>query len=162
LNNPYTVPKSNRGLTIFAWVVVILISTLPDICFDKLTGGIPTWLLYSKLGLLLVTGLTAFFWKPIRPLRNFLSLCWFSLAPMLATLEPVGGNKNALWMAAYFFGGAHYFGTPGGIIGGLLSIFMGWILGKGMVETRGFFWAWWIHWLSDIAIFIFLTITLLK
>jgi hypothetical protein len=83
-------------------------------------------------------------------------------APMLATLEPIGGSKHALWMAAFFFGIAHYFGTPGGIIGGLLSIFMGWILGKAMVETRGGFWAWWIHFLSDVAIFIFLTTTLIK
>jgi hypothetical protein len=83
-------------------------------------------------------------------------------APMLATLEFVGGSRQALWMSAYFFGIAHYFGTPGGILGGLLSIFMGWILGKGMVETRGLFWSWWIHWLSDIVIFTFLTVALLK
>ena len=83
-------------------------------------------------------------------------------SPLLATLETVGGSKQALWIAAYFFGIAHYFGTPGGIVGGLLSIFMGWILGKAMVETRGFFWTWWIHFLSDVAIFAFLTISLLK
>lgn len=83
-------------------------------------------------------------------------------APMLATLEPVGGSKHALWMSAYFFGVAHYFGTPGGIVGGIVSIFMGWILGKGMVETRGSFWTWWIHFLSDIAIFTFLAVALLE
>jgi len=82
-------------------------------------------------------------------------------SPMLATLEPVGGSKHALWMAAYFFGIAHYFGALGGIVGGITSIFMGWILGKGMVETRGLFWTWWIHFLSDVAIFTFLTIALL-
>jgi hypothetical protein len=82
-------------------------------------------------------------------------------APMLATLEPVGGSKQALWLSAYFFGIAHYFGTPGGLIGGMLSIFMGWILSKGMVETRGLFWTWWIHFLSDVAIFTFLTAALL-
>ena len=83
-------------------------------------------------------------------------------APMLATLEKVGGSKHALWMSAYFFGIAHYFGTPGGIVGGIASIFMGWILGKGMVETRGLFWSWWIHFLSDIAIFSFIAVGLLK
>ena len=83
-------------------------------------------------------------------------------APMLATLEPVGGSRQALWMAAYFFGIAHYFGTPGGILGGIASIFMGWILGKGMLETRGLFWTWWIHFLSDVAIFTFLAAALLK
>ena len=83
-------------------------------------------------------------------------------SPLLATLEPVGGSRQALWMAAYFFGIAHYFGTPGGIVGGMASIFMGWILGKGMVETRGLFWTWWIHFLSDIAIFLFLAAALLQ
>ncbi len=77
-------------------------------------------------------------------------------APMLATLEPLIGGRQALWMSAFFFGIAHYFGTPGGLMGGVLSIFMGWILGKGMLETRGLFWPWWIHVLSDIALFTFL------
>ena len=81
-------------------------------------------------------------------------------SPILATLEPIGGSKHALWIAAYFFGIGHYFGVPGGLMGGILSIFMGWILGKGMVETRGFFWTWWIHFLSDFAIFSFLTMSL--
>jgi hypothetical protein len=62
-------------------------------------------------------------------------------APMLATLEPMAGSRQALWNSVFFFGIAHYFGTPGGILRGLLSIFMGWILGKGMFETRGLFWS---------------------
>ena len=80
-------------------------------------------------------------------------------APMLAALEPVAGGRQAVWISAFFFGIAHYFGTPGGILGGLLSIFMGWLLGKGMLETRGLFWSWWIHFLSDVAIFVFLAAT---
>ncbi|MBX7244273.1 MAG: CPBP family intramembrane metalloprotease [Candidatus Sumerlaeaceae bacterium] len=83
-------------------------------------------------------------------------------APMLATLEPVGGSRHALWMSAWFFGIAHYFGTPGGLMGGIASIFMGWILGKAMLETRGLFWAWWIHFLSDVVIFTFLTAAMLR
>jgi hypothetical protein len=83
-------------------------------------------------------------------------------APMLATFEPVGGSRHALWMAAYFFGIGHYFGTPGGIAGGIASIFMGWILGKAMLETRGLFWAWFIHLLSDIAIYTFIALALLR
>ncbi len=79
---------------------------------------------------------------------------------MLATLEPVCGSKNALWISACFFGIAHYFGTPGGISGVVASTFMGWILGKVMIETRGLFWAWWIHFLSDIVIFFFLAASL--
>jgi len=299
-SNPYPVPQSNRTLTALAWGITLLASTLPNILWIKLAGSTPIWLTCAKMGLLLVLALTAFLWRPIRPLRNYCIVLlaffglselrphinftvpamqavfgssvfdvrmqaeqtgklavafamiatlvllgykrrdfflargdlrapiepvpllgfpkpdpwpWFGLqwaiyiaaalaalqyfalrpsgalllkvvpilpsilfyaalnafneemtyrAPMLATLETVGGSKQALWMSAYFFGIAHYFGTPGGIVGGIASIFMGWILGKGMVETRGLFWSWWIHFLSDIAIFSFLASGLLK
>lgn len=299
-STPYPVPQSNRTLTAIAWGVIALVSTLPDIVCFQLSGGIPAWLTYAKMGLLLIAALMAWFWKPIRPLRNFfiVMLIFFGLAelrlridftwpalqalfgssvfdarmqaeqtgklavsvvmivillilgykrrdfflargnlgtpiepvpwlgfpkpdpwprfglqwalyiaialaviqylgmrpsgdlarriipflpsilfyaalnafneeitfrfPLLATLEPVGGSRQALWMAAYFFGIAHYFGTPGGILGGIASIFMGWILGKAMLETRGLFWAWWIHFLSDVAIFVFLTMSLIS
>lgn len=77
-------------------------------------------------------------------------------APMLATLEPAVGSTHAVWLSAAFFGIAHYFGTPGGAAGAALSVFMGWILGKAMIETRGLFWAWWIHFLADVVIFTFL------
>lgn len=298
--NPYPIPQSSHNLTILAWVVALLISTLPDIGWIELTGSSPAWLPFAKMGLLLVLALSAFIWKPVQPLRNFflimftffglmelrlhLNFTWPALqalfgntvfdermqaeqsgklavslvmiitllilgyrrrdfflirgdlrtpiepvpllgfpkpapwphfglqwgiyiaaalaivqylllrpsgelmvkvipilpsilfyaalnafneeityrSPMLTTLEPVGGSKHALWLSAYFFGIAHYFGAPGGLLGGLLSIFMGWILGKGMVETRGFFWSWWIHFLSDIAIFSFITVALLR
>lgn len=298
--NPYLVRQNNHNLTILAWVVTLLISTLPEIAWIELTGSSPAWLTYAKMGLLLVLAVMAFVWRPVRPLRNFFlvmfaffglmelrlrfNFTWPALqslfggsvfdermqaeqtgklavalmmivvllvlsykrrdffltrghlrapiepvrllgfpkpdpwpvfglqwglyiaialaivqylglrpsgdvmlkvipilpsilfyaalnafneeityrAPMLATLEPVGGSRQALWLSAYFFGIAHYFGTPGGLIGGILSIFMGWILGKGMVETRGFFWTWWIHFLSDVAIFTFLTAALLQ
>lgn len=298
--NPYPIAQSNRRLTILAWVMTVLVSTMPDILFDLFSGRVPGWLMYTKIGLLVLTVAIAVFWKALRPLLKFfiimvfffglmelrtrLDFTWpalqklygqnvfdirmqaeqtgklavtlliigillilgykfkdiflkcgdlrapiepvkwlgfptvepwpkfaliygfgiaiflavmqyFSLrpsgevllqvvpilpsilfyaalnafneeytfrAPMLATLEPIGGSKHALWIAAYFFGIAHYFGTPGGIIGSFLSIFMGWILGKAMVETRGGFWAWWMHFLSDVAIFVFLTTILIK
>jgi hypothetical protein len=299
-SNPYPVPQSNPSLAGLAWGITLLVSTLADIAWIKLTGSTPVWLTFAKMGLLLVLALTAFIWRPLRPLRNYCMVLfaffglselrphinftlpavqaafgssvfdvrmqaeqtgklavafamiatllvlgynrrdfflargdlrapiepvpvlgfpkpdpwpWFGLqwaiyiaaalaalqylglrpsgamllkvvpilpsilfyagvnafneemtyrAPMLATLEKVGGSKHALWMSAYFFGIAHYFGTPGGIVGGIASIFMGWILGKGMVETRGLFWSWWIHFLSDIAIFSFIAVGLLK
>lgn len=297
--NPYPVPKSSQKLTVAAWVIVLVVSVLPDIFFVELAGGTPDWLPFVKMGLLIILTLAAWWWQDLRPLRNFFivlfaffalfalrplvdfsipalqalfggsvfdarmqaeqtgklaisaaiivillalgyqrrdffltrgdlrapiepvpwmgfpkrdpwsrfALQWglyialalgvlqyFSLrpsgdvllkvlpilpsilfyaalnafneeivyrSPLLATLEPVAGSRQALWMAAYFFGIGHYFGVPGGIVGGIVSIFMGWILGKGMVETRGIFWTWWIHFLSDIAIFTFLAAALL-
>ncbi len=45
-------------------------------------------------------------------------------------------------------------------VGAAASVFMGWILSKAMLETRGLFWAWFIHFLSDVAIFSSLAIAL--
>jgi hypothetical protein len=39
-----------------------------------------------------------------------------------------------------------------------MSTFLGWMLGKAMLETRGFFWAWFIHFWQDVAIFSFMAI----
>jgi membrane protease YdiL (CAAX protease family) len=81
-------------------------------------------------------------------------------APMLATLEPAIGSGQALWGSAVFFGVAHYFGIPGGLVGAAASVFMGWLLSKAMLETRGLFWPWFIHFLSDVAIFASVAIAL--
>ena len=297
---PFPVQQSGRKLTIVAWVVTVLISVVPDIFWSRLAHAPSIWLNHAKMILLVVLALTALFWKPLRPLRNFFvamfaffvlfdlrlhfSFTWPALqdlfgknafdirmqaeqtgklavslgmigvllllglkrrdlflvrgdlrtpiepvrwlgflrpvswvsfglqwsvyisvalvilqysgmrpsttlllkvvpilpsilfyaslnafneeiafrVPMLATLESVTGSRQALLISAYFFGIAHYFGVPGGIVGGIASIFMGWILGKGILETRGLFWSWWIHFLSDVAIFTFLAIALLK
>ncbi len=75
---------------------------------------------------------------------------------MLATLEPVTGMKHAWAMSALYFGMAHFYGVPYGWVGVALAAFNGWLLGKAMLETRGLFWAWWMHFLQDVAIFIFL------
>lgn len=32
---------------------------------------------------------------------------------------------------------------------------LGWMLGMAMLETRGFFWAWIIHFIQDVLIFSF-------
>jgi uncharacterized protein len=34
-----------------------------------------------------------------------------------------------------------------------LAGFLGWLLAKSIVETRGIFWAWFIHFLQDVIIF---------
>jgi membrane protease YdiL (CAAX protease family) len=77
-------------------------------------------------------------------------------ASMLAALEGVIGPRQALWNAALFFGIGHYFGVPYGVAGVILASFLGWLLGKAMLETRGLFWAWFIHFLQDVLIFTFM------
>jgi membrane protease YdiL (CAAX protease family) len=79
-------------------------------------------------------------------------------ASLLATLERHVGARHALWISAAFFGIGHYYGVPYGVIGVLLAGFLGWFLGKAMLETRGFFWAWFIHFLQDVLIFYFMSV----
>jgi membrane protease YdiL (CAAX protease family) len=77
---------------------------------------------------------------------------------LLGTLEGPLGGRNALLMAAVFFGIAHFYGVPYGVLGVVMATFLGWMLGKAMLETRGFCWAWFIHFLQDVAIFSFMAV----
>lgn len=62
-------------------------------------------------------------------------------------------------LSALTFGLVHYFGVPSGIPGVLMAGFIGWILSKSMIETQGFFWAWFIHFLQDVVIYFALFMT---
>jgi hypothetical protein len=79
-------------------------------------------------------------------------------ASFLSVLEDRVGGRQSLFLMAAYFGIGHYYGIPYGIIGVLMATFLGWLLGKSMLETRGFFWAWFIHFLQDVLIFSFLAI----
>jgi len=79
-------------------------------------------------------------------------------ASFLSVLEGTVGKQQALWLMAAYFGMGHYYGVPYGIIGVVMAGFMGWLLGKSMLETRGLWWAWFIHFLQDVWIFLFLAI----
>lgn len=71
----------------------------------------------------------------------------------LALLTPVVGKAQALLLAAVFFGVGHYGSFPPGVLGVLLAGFLGWALGKSMLETRGFAWAWLIQVPMDAVVF---------
>ncbi|HWQ45835.1 MAG TPA: CPBP family intramembrane glutamic endopeptidase, partial [Longilinea sp.] len=79
-------------------------------------------------------------------------------AGLLAALEEPLGGKQALLITALFFGIGHFYGVPYGIVGVIMASLLGWLLGKSMLETRGFCWAWFIHFLQDVAIFTFIGI----
>ena len=79
-------------------------------------------------------------------------------ASFLSVLEDVVGRKHALWLMAAYFGIGHFYGVPYGVIGVLMAGFLGWFLGKSMLETRGMGWAWFIHFWQDVLIFAFLAI----
>lgn len=76
-------------------------------------------------------------------------------ASFLSVLEEPLGRRQSLLLMAALFGLAHYYGMPNGVVGVIMAGFLGWILGRSMLETRGMFWAWFIHFWQDILIFAF-------
>jgi hypothetical protein len=79
-------------------------------------------------------------------------------ASFLSVLVGPVGPRHALRMVAAYFGLAHFYGVPYGVIGVVLAWFLGWILARSMLETRGLGWAWFIHFLQDVVIFGFLAV----
>ncbi len=76
-------------------------------------------------------------------------------ASFLSVLEDAVGQNQAFWLTAALFGIGHFYGIPYGVIGVLMAGFLGWWLGKSMLETRGLWWAWFIHFVQDVWIFAF-------
>ena len=79
-------------------------------------------------------------------------------APWLAALEKPIGPVHALLITASFFGLGHYYGVPYGIVGVIMAFIPGWLMGKAMLETRGFLWAWIIHFGMDVVIFLLIAL----
>jgi len=79
-------------------------------------------------------------------------------ASLLSVLEGPVSERQALYMVAAFFGIGHYYGVPYGVVGVVLAGFLGWILARSMQETKGLFWAWFIHFWQDVWIFSFMAI----
>jgi membrane protease YdiL (CAAX protease family) len=81
-------------------------------------------------------------------------------ASLLSTLKDVIGGNQALLVAAVFFGLSHYlYGSPPGVPGFLMTGFLGWILGKSMLETKGFLWPWFIHFVPDVVVFAYYAVS---
>jgi hypothetical protein len=78
---------------------------------------------------------------------------------LLAALAPAFGKEDALLLSAALFGIQHYYGVPYGIAGILMAGILGWLLGKSMLETKGFAWAWLIHFAQDVLIFTFMAVS---
>lgn len=75
-------------------------------------------------------------------------------ATLLSTLTGVIGKTHTILINVAFFGLAHYlYGSPPGVTGLLMTGFLAFLLGKSMLETRGFMWPWLIHFLPDVMIF---------
>lgn len=76
----------------------------------------------------------------------------------LSLLSEHVGEENALGMTTLYFALGHYYGIPHGVTGVVLAGFLGWFIGKSIIETKGFFLAWLTHFVPDVVIFGFLLI----
>ena len=72
---------------------------------------------------------------------------------VVVALKQIISYKNIALASGLIFGSIHYFGTPGGITGIIIASFLGWFLAKSVIETKGLFWAYLIHFLQDFVIF---------
>jgi membrane protease YdiL (CAAX protease family) len=82
----------------------------------------------------------------------------------LGVIVPLAGNVDPniiMLLSAVIFGVPHLRGMPNGPVGALMAGFLGWLLAKSLLETHGMFWAWLIHFLQDVVIFIALLLSAL-
>jgi membrane protease YdiL (CAAX protease family) len=63
--------RQSVPLSAVAWAVTLLVSSLGDIVCFELTGAVPLWLLWAKVGLLATLILLSLPWKPIQALRPY-------------------------------------------------------------------------------------------
>lgn len=124
--------------------------TLGTVAFLVLAGG-PSLEQFARVGPLVPVVLAA------AALNAFNEEVTYKASILSVLAGPVGG-RDALRMVAAYFGIAHFYGVPYGIVGVALAWFLGWILAKSMLETRGIAWAWFIHFLQDVAIFGFMAV----
>jgi membrane protease YdiL (CAAX protease family) len=102
--------------------------------------------------------MNAAFWKLVPLVILFAAMNAWS-EEMISRFAIVAGLHDKLnpavicWISAVIFGLPHFFGTPSGIFGVMMSGLMGWLLAKSVLETRALGWALFIHFLQDVVIF---------
>ncbi len=103
-------------------------------------SAVSTWVKYIPLILVMAVG------------NSFCEGLIFRNA-MLATLKDNLPKGQVIVAAALFFGIAHYYGAPGGILGVVMAGILGWYMCRSMYETEGLLTAWLIHFVQDAVIF---------
>ncbi len=129
----------------FGWIFAVIAA---------LAVAIPTVLFLKPSGAVLVKATALLpFALLFAAINAFTEESYFRLSMLSTLVDPVGRN-NALLMSAFLFGMNHWlYGSPPGLIGFLMTGFLAWLMGKSILETKGLFWAWFIHFLPDVVIF---------
>jgi hypothetical protein len=130
--------------------IIISVVTAVAIYFQVIQNGVTQTLTLPILLLIILYALTNSFVEEVTYRHTFASIVeYHGLNPYLSKA-----------LSALIFGGVHYLGTPGKIPGVILAGFLGWFLTKSIHETKGFFWAWLIHFVQDVIIMTALFLTL--
>jgi uncharacterized protein len=79
---------------------------------------------------------------------------YFTRFQVVASLAGRVGPGRIALISALLFGIPHYLGNPGQLVGVLAASFLGWFLAKSVLETKGLGWAWVVHFLQDVIIFV--------
>ncbi|MCG7965096.1 MAG: CPBP family intramembrane metalloprotease [Candidatus Thiodiazotropha taylori] len=77
----------------------------------------------------------------------------FRLGIVSPSMDRIDTSYIAL-ISAIIFGVTHFSGMPHGLTGMLMAGFLGWFLAKSVIEAQGIFWAWSIHFIQDVVIYI--------
>jgi uncharacterized protein len=71
---------------------------------------------------------------------------------IVSPLKDVLAPQTIFIISAILFGVPHLAGMPSGILGATMAGILGLVLAKSLAETKGFFWAWSIHFVQDVII----------
>lgn len=80
----------------------------------------------------------------------------------LGVLVPLAGRVDSTvitLLSAILFGAPHLRGFPNGLVGASMAGVLGWLLARSVLETQGIAWAWGIHLLQDIPIYLVLILS---
>lgn len=63
------------------------------------------------------------------------------------------GPVHAVAVGACIFGVGHWNGLPAGFLGVLMTLTLGVVTGTAMVQSKGMFWSWFMHFVPDCVLF---------
>ena len=142
-------PKDGEGWRIIGVTIgsIITLVTGVVVYFQTVSGNGLAFRFFPEIPLIL---LFAF-------MNSFTEEVIFRLSYTTIVANEKMSPRISEFLSAAVFGGVHYFGiAPSGIAGALMAAFIGWLLAKSINETKGFIWAWTIHFAQDVVIMYFL------
>lgn len=142
-------PKEGEGWKTIGLTIGSIITVVTGIVvyFQTVSGNGLTFRLFPEVPLVLLFAL----------MNSFTEEVIFRLSYTTIVANENMNARVSEFLSAAVFGGVHYFGiAPSGIIGAVMAAFIGWFLAKSINETKGFFWAWVIHFTQDVIILFFL------